>query len=99
MLPTAPIPVHTAYAVPKGSVRNASAINTKLSTIAMAVAAVGQNRVSPSEYFSPSAQPISSKPAPSRASHPLTASTSPPEAAISRRFPKQVPAFVRLIER
>ena len=50
MLPTAPIPVHTAYAVPNGSERSASAIRAKLSTIATAVAAVGQNRVSPSEY-------------------------------------------------
>jgi len=77
MLPTAPIPVHTAYAVPNGSERNASAINVKLSTMATAVAAVGQNRVSPSEYFKPSAQPTSSRPAPSSASHPLM--MSPPK--------------------
>jgi hypothetical protein len=71
MLPTAPMPVHTAYAVPNGNERSASAISAKLSTIATAVAAVGQNRVSPSEYLRPSAQPTSSRPAPSNASHPF----------------------------
>jgi hypothetical protein len=68
MLPTAPIPVHTAYAVPNGSERSASAIKPKLSRIAITVAAVGQNRVNPSEYLRPSAQPTSSRPAPSNAS-------------------------------
>jgi hypothetical protein len=58
--------------VPNGSDRSASAINPKLSAIAISVATVGQNRVSPSEYFSPSAQPTSSKPAPRSASQPLT---------------------------
>jgi hypothetical protein len=71
MLPTAPIPVHTAYAVPNGSERSAIAIKTKLRTIAITVAAVGQNRVNPSEYLRPSAQPTSSRPAPSNASHAL----------------------------
>jgi hypothetical protein len=66
------MPVHTAYAVPKGSDRSASAINRKLSAIAISVATVGQNRVSPSEYFSPSAHPTSSTPAPSSASHAFT---------------------------
>ncbi len=73
MLPTAPIPVHTAYAVPNGRERSARAINAKLSTIATAVAAVGQNRVRPSEYLSPSAQATSRSPAPSSASHALMA--------------------------
>jgi len=73
MLPTAPMPVHTAYAVPKGSERSAIAIRVKLSTIATAVPAVGQNRVSPSEYLRPNAQATSSSPAPSSASHPLMA--------------------------
>lgn len=75
MLPTAPIPVHTAYAVPNGNERSASAIKPKLSMIANPVAAVGQKRVSPLEYFSPSAQPISSRPAPSSASHALMISS------------------------
>jgi hypothetical protein len=74
MLPTAPIPVHTAYAVPNGSERSASAISAKLDMIATAVAAVGQKRVNPSEYLRPSAQPISSRPAPSNASHALMVS-------------------------
>jgi hypothetical protein len=77
MLPTAPIPVQTAYAVPKGSERSASAIKAKLSTIATAVAAVGQNRVSPSEYLRPSAQATSSSPAASSASHALMDSPAP----------------------
>ena len=71
MLPTAPMPVHTAYAVPNGSDGSASDINPKLSAIAITVATAGQNRVSPSEYFSPSAQPTSSRPAPRSASHAL----------------------------
>jgi hypothetical protein len=45
----------------------------KLNAIAATVAAVGQNRVNPSEYFSPSAQPISSSPAARSATQPLTA--------------------------
>jgi hypothetical protein len=67
------MPVHTAYAVPNGSDRSASAINAKLSAIATKVATVGQNRVNPSEYFSPSAQPTSSRPAPRSASQAFTA--------------------------
>jgi hypothetical protein len=73
MLPTAPIPVQTAYAVPKGNERNAIAISPKLSAIATRVAAVGQNLVSPSECFRPKAQAISSKPAAKRAAHALMA--------------------------
>jgi hypothetical protein len=49
----------------------------KLDAMAATVAAVGQNRVSPSEYFSPSAQPISSNPAARSASQPLTSWSSP----------------------
>ena len=75
MLPTAPMPVHTAYAVPKGSERSACAIRAKLSTIATAVAAVGQNRVNPSEYLRPSAQATSSSPAASSASQALIGSS------------------------
>jgi hypothetical protein len=57
--------------VPNGSERNAIAIKVKLRTIAITVAAVGQKRVNPSEYLRPSAQPTSSRPAPSNASHAL----------------------------
>jgi hypothetical protein len=66
----------------------------------MAVAAVGQNRVSPSEYLSPSAQAISSNPAPRSASQPLTALSSLLGwTAIFCQFRKQAPASVRLVER
>src|SRR5260370_19467137 len=84
MLPTAPIPVHTAYAVPNGSDLRASAISPKLSAIATRVAAVGQNRVSPSEYFRPNAPAISNNPAARSASHALTASLAPAEASARR---------------
>src|SRR5215471_8368043 len=90
MLPTAPIPVHTAYAVPKGSDLSASAINAKLNTIAIAVAAVGQGFVSPSEYFKPSAQPISSRPAARSAAQALTAFQAPRDACV----PDQAIKFV-----
>jgi hypothetical protein len=81
------MPVHTAYAVPNGSDRSASAINRKLSAIAISVATVGQNRVSPSEYFSPSAQPTSSTPAPSNASHAFTTFSFPCEL---HRYPRRI---------
>src|ERR1700751_6064249 len=81
MLPTAPIPVHTAYAVPKGSDRSASDINAKRSAIATTVAMVGQNLVRPSEYFSPSAQATSNSPA----------ARSAAQALIAVLAPKQVP--------
>jgi hypothetical protein len=81
------MPVHTAYAVPKGSDRSASAINRKLSAIAITVATVGQNRVSPSEYFSPSAHPTSSTPAPSSASHAFTMFSFPCEL---HRYPLRI---------
>src|SRR5260370_22656261 len=84
ILPTAPIPVHTAYAVPNGSDLSATAINPKLSAIATRVAAVGQNRVRPSEYFRPNAQAISNNPAARSASHALTASLAPVRASVSR---------------
>src|SRR4051812_30569377 len=56
----------------KGSDFSATAINAKLRIMANTVAAVGQNRVSPPEYFRPGAQPISSTPAASNANHALT---------------------------
>ncbi|WP_291694840.1 hypothetical protein [Bradyrhizobium sp.] len=59
--------------MPNGNDRSATAIRPKLKPIATSVARVGQGLVRPSEYFSPSAQAISSKPAQSNASHPLTA--------------------------
>src|SRR4030081_581978 len=84
ILPAAPIPVHTAYAVPNGSDLSAMAISPKLNAIASPVAAVGQNRVRPSEYFRPKAQPISNNPAARRASHALTAAPAQTEASVLR---------------
>src|SRR5580704_16162028 len=96
MLPTAPIPVHTAYAVPNGSDLRASAINPKLSAIATRVAAVGQNLVRPSEYFKPRAQAISSNPAANNASHGLTVSSAP-GAASARRIGRNHGTDVRTL--
>jgi hypothetical protein len=62
-VPTAPMPVQTAYAVPTGKVRNARPSNPMLTTIAATVQTVGQNRVNPSVYFRPIAQPTSNRPA------------------------------------
>ena len=86
MEPVAPIPVHTAYAVPNGSERNARAINPKLSAIATSVATAGQKRVRPLEYFSPSAHPISSRPAPRSAIHALTVFSVPASVRRSSRL-------------
>jgi hypothetical protein len=41
----------------------------ELRKVGTSVAAVGQNRVNPSEYFSPSAQPTSIRPAARSAAH------------------------------
>ena len=91
----APITVHTAYAVPNGSERNASAINPKLSAIATSVATLGQKRVSPSEYFRPSAQAISSRPAPRSAIHALTVVSVPASVRRSSKLRPTSPCVVR----
>jgi len=85
MLPTAPIPVHTAYAVPKGSDRSANDIKAKLSTIAATLAMLGQNLVSPSEYLSPSAQATSSSPAARSAAQALMALSTHAQTCRDRR--------------
>src|ERR1700731_3188585 len=84
ILPTAPIPVHTAYAVPNGSDFSAIAISPKDSAIGRPVAAVGQNLVRPSEYFRPNAQAISNTPAATSASHAVTARLAPVPASAPR---------------
>lgn len=61
--PTAPTPVHTAYAVPTGSVRSAPDRHQKLPPIAATVHTLGHSRVNPSVYFKPIAQPTSNSPA------------------------------------
>src|ERR1700712_1425641 len=62
-VPTAPIPVHTAYAVPIGRLRVATPTKPRLSTIMTAVATDGQKRVNPCEYFRPIENPVSNTPA------------------------------------
>jgi len=58
-----------AYAVPSGKLRVATPTNPKLSTIMIAVATDGYNRVNPSEYFSPIENPVSNPPAITRIAH------------------------------
>src|SRR4051794_40431206 len=62
-VPTEPIPVHTAYAVPSGRLRVATPTRPRLNTIMIAVATDGHKRVNPSEYFSPIENPVSNTPA------------------------------------
>ncbi len=70
-VPTAPIPVHTAYAEPTGSDLSETANSQTLMAIDTPVAMDGQNFVKPSEYFSPIAHPVSNSPAMIRISHAL----------------------------
>src|SRR3712207_2954138 len=77
-VPTVPIPVHTAYPVPTGSVLSASPRRRTLTTMLTRVSTDGTRRVKPSVYFSPIAQPISNKPARARYVH---AMTGPPSLA------------------
>jgi hypothetical protein len=64
--PTAPMPVHTAYAVPTGNVFNDRDNRYKLATIERPVNTDGTSLVHPSVYFRPIAHPISNKPATNR---------------------------------
>jgi hypothetical protein len=61
--PTAPIPVHTAYAVPTGIDFIAVDNNQKLIAIARTVSTDGTSFENPSVYLSPIAQPHSNNPA------------------------------------
>ena len=61
--PIAPIPVHTAYAVPTGIVFMATDSKQKLMAIAEIVRSEGNSFVNPSVYLSPIAHPHSNKPA------------------------------------
>lgn len=67
-VPTAPIPVQTAYAVPKGRFRKAIPSKKRLAVIDKTVATEGHSFVNPSEYLRPTAQPISNNPARKRIS-------------------------------
>jgi hypothetical protein len=60
-VPTAPIPVHTAWAVPTGRVRIAVASKKKLRAMVIREKTEGQRRVKPSEYLRPMAHPTSSR--------------------------------------
>lgn len=62
-VPAAPMPVHTAYAVPTGIVFSACARQAKLAIIAAMVMTLGQRREKPCVYFKPIAHPISNTPA------------------------------------
>lgn len=65
----APIPVHTAYAVPIGSDWTAFASRPTLMAIEMTVATLGQRFVNLFENSSPIAQPVSKNAATMRDSH------------------------------
>src|SRR5690606_19066564 len=62
-VPTAPIPTQTLYAVPTSSDFTAILSSHMLTTMAAMVQTLGQSRVKPCVYFSPTAQPTSRKPA------------------------------------
>jgi hypothetical protein len=68
-VPTAPMPVQAAYAVPTGSAFSDSPRSTKLAQAAAIVTAVKCHLLKPSEAFIVSAQTISSRPATSRIHH------------------------------
>jgi hypothetical protein len=65
-VPTAPTPVQTAYPVPTGMVRTASASGPRLIAIAATVRTLGQSLVKPCAYFRPMAQPLSKRAAVNR---------------------------------
>lgn len=73
-VPNAPMPTHTAYAVPIGMVLAAQASSHMLPASAIAVSTLGQSFVNPCVYLSPTAQPHSSKPATSNAIHAMMTS-------------------------
>ena len=67
--PTAPIPVHTAYAAPTSSSRSATVSSAKLISAHTAKVAVGHGRVIPWLSFSATAKPVSNRPAARIISH------------------------------
>lgn len=64
--PTAPIPVHTVYAVPRGNVFIEIESKIKLVTTVIIVITENPSFVKPSESFIVNAQPTSSRPATNR---------------------------------
>lgn len=71
-VPTAPMPVHTAYAVPIGMDLSEKAMKTMLRTRETIVMAVGSGFVKPSESLRLNAHAISKKPAVKRSIQPIT---------------------------
>jgi hypothetical protein len=61
--PTAPVPVHTAYPVPTGRVRSATASRTMLRISVTTNSTVGPAFENPSDCLSASAQIVSNRPA------------------------------------
>ena len=80
---TVPLPVHTAYAVPIGSVFSACASKTKLNAMQVTVATVGHRRVKPCVYFKPIAHPTSKSPATINVSHAMSSAPHPPRFVTS----------------
>jgi hypothetical protein len=62
-VPNAPMPVHIAYAVPNGISLIEKERSTILKIMLATVKTLGQNFVKPFEYFKPTAQQISNRPA------------------------------------
>src|SRR4051812_18056535 len=73
----APMPVHTAYAVPTGSCLSAHAKPPRLMTKVTAKNSEGTSLVKPSDCLSETAQPASKRPATTSTNH---ATTTPPES-------------------
>ena len=71
----APMPVHTAYAVPIGSISTDLASSIMLIINATTVASVGLGFVRPSEYSNPIAQADSNKPAIIKTNHAMVEDT------------------------
>ena len=63
LLPTMPMPTHTAYAVPNGSFFSDKDSKNILAIIAIMVIRLTTGRLNPCEYFKPTAHAISKKPA------------------------------------
>lgn len=68
-VPSVPIPVQIAYAVPSGRLFKAKDRKPKLIIIPIIVNMLGINRVNPEEYFSPIAQSTSKHPAINKKNH------------------------------
>lgn len=68
------MPVHTAYAIPKGSVLTDKPRNQKLNKLVIMVITEGTSLVKLAEYFNPTAHTISNIPAINRYIHAISSS-------------------------